>query len=602
MCGILGSIPSLPREKFQKGLNAIAHRGPNGEGYWSDNIVQLGHRRLSILDLSEAGNQPMEFEDFLIIFNGEIFNFLEIRTELKNYGYVFKTESDTEVLLRAYDKWGIDGFNKFNGMWAFALYNKKDRSVILSRDRFGIKPLYYHFSNGQLIFGSEVQALHKILGPNQEEDANVMRSIAQGKFTWHGGTQTYLKNVKILPGGHFLEFRDNKIKVARWYNLKQVSVPENFSDQAEQLLSLIKDACTLRLRSDVPIGTCLSGGLDSGAITAVINDLTDKYGNYTHKAFCASFPNTPLDEAAKAIRLAKQFNSSLDVVNILPPSPEELEAALQSCDGPMHALAFYPIWKLYKQIRKQGIIVTLDGQGPDEMLGGYRPIPAAIRTAVKMKDPKWLYDIYKTYSALGETKDFSSKSATKKFFAHTLLVQMPQRALRLTKSEGDTYFANNPLNNDLHQQFFIEPLPGILQQYDRCSMASGVECRMPFMDYRIVEYIFSLPVKSKVGNGYTKRILREAVKGLLPDETRLDKQKIGFNAPIVDWFTGPLKEWMLDIMSSKEYYEAPWFNGKNKKHDFEAFLKSNKPGWKQAWNYWGSVHYAWWKKNLSTKS
>jgi asparagine synthase (glutamine-hydrolysing) len=603
MCGIFGSIPILDEDRFKKGLQAIAHRGPDGEGYWSDGIIQLGHRRLSILDLSDAGKQPMEFGDLVVTFNGEIFNFLEIRNELKSLGYNFQTESDTEVLLRAYDRWGIDAFNKFNGMWAFAIYNKRNRRLIISRDRYGIKPLYYYFKDGQLIFGSEVQAIHKTLGYNHPEREEVMRSIVEGKFSWHGSTNTYLKDVYILPGGGYLELHENDFKVAKWYHLRQVEVPQNFTEQAEQLLSLIKDACTLRLRSDVPIGTCLSGGLDSGAITAVINNLADNYGNYTHKAFCASFPGTSLDESAKALRLAKQFNSSLDVINITPPSPDELQEALLSCDGPMHSLAFFPIWKLYKYIRQQGIIVTLDGQGPDEMLAGYRPIPTAIRTAIKMKDPTWLYDIYKTYSALGESKDFSSKLATKKFFAHTILIQMPQQALGIGADDTKNMypFQENPLNGDLYQQFFVQPLPGILQQYDRCSMASGVECRMPFMDYRIVEYIFSLPVKSKIGNGFTKRILREAVKDLLPDETRLDKQKIGFNAPIVDWFTGPLRTWMLDIMSSEEYLGASWFDGKSKRKNFEAFLKSSKPQWKEAWTYWGGVHYAWWKKHSASQ-
>lgn len=627
MCGIAG-IYNLNNKNVQKKdidllTDAVSHRGPDGRGVYLNHNIALGHRRLSILDLSARGKQPMNYSNkrYWITLNGEIYNFLEIKAELIKKGYKFLSESDTEVILASYEEWGEKMLDKFNGMWAFAIYDTQKRVLFLSRDRFGVKPLYYYLGRDEIIFSSEVQAIHKLFGNKRPLNNRVIKDIASGSFLNHGSKLTYLKDVFSLPGGYNLTVKGGTVEIKEWYKLKKVEVPASYNDQVLRLKSLIYDSCRLRLRSDVPIGTCLSGGVDSGSITAVINTFksnkTERFSEYTHRAFCASFPNTPIDESKRAKFLANSLKSKLDVVDIKSPSEAELVDAMKSCDGPMHALAFYPIWSLYRYIKKQKITVTLDGQGPDEMLGGYRPLYEALQAAIELKKPKWFLDVFNTYSNQGESRQFSSRLYARKAVVVLLFknfVILGTKALSLlgmgkmyenlqkflnhnvdefTYAKKSIGF-NNSLDESLFRQFFQSPLPGILNQYDRCSMTHGVECRMPFMDYRIVEFVFSLPPDSKVGGGYTKRVLREAMKGIVPDKIRLEKTKIGFNAPIVDWFKGPLKDFMYRQINSESFLNSKYFNGKNMQVEFNQFLKKSNPQWDEAWKFWPPVHLSWW--------
>ncbi|MFZ2881516.1 MAG: asparagine synthase (glutamine-hydrolyzing), partial [Candidatus Moraniibacteriota bacterium] len=408
MCGIAGiynlNKKAVPNEEINVLTDAVSHRGPDGHGVWfnRDKTLAFGHRRLSILDLSESGKQPMSYNQsrYWITYNGEIYNFLEIKKELEAKGYKFISDSDTEVILASYQEWGEKMLQKFNGMWAFAIYDCAEKRLFLSRDRFGIKPLYYYQNKERFIFSSEVQAIHKILGNKHPLNEKVIKDISLGSFLNHGTNETYLENVFSLPGGYNLSLeQDGKINTKEWYVLNKIDVPEKFEDQAKKLRELLYDACILRLRSDVSIGTCLSGGIDSGGITALINSFKPKnesrFSKYTHRGFCASFPNTPIDESNIAKILAEKLGSKLDIVEILPPSEDALELALKQCDGPMHALAFFPIWSLYKYIKQQKISVTLDGQGPDEMLGGYNPIYESLMAAIELKKPRWFWDVYR---------------------------------------------------------------------------------------------------------------------------------------------------------------------------------------------------------------
>jgi asparagine synthase (glutamine-hydrolysing) len=619
MCGIAGIVGASYNRAFP--LDALSHRGPDDEGVWVDHNegVWLGHRRLSILDLSEAGRQPMKCIGgrYQIVFNGEIYNFPELREVLTKKGYNFFTETDTEIIPAAYDCWGVDCLHRFNGMWAFGIWDNVKKNLWLARDRFGKKPLYYYAHNEELVFASEVRALHLWLGQSAQIDCDVVHSICEGKFEWHGTQRTYLAQVHTLPAGHFLVKSKDRLELRRWYRLEpnSVRVPASFGDQAERLRELLIDACRLRLRSDVPLATCLSGGLDSSSVTSVVHRRLPESGprkakDY-HRAFLAAFPDTMLDESEGAKALAEAVGAKLVVHSIEPPSEKNLFSAISSCDGPMHSLAFYPIWVLYGFIRGNGVKVTLDGQGPDEMMGGYyETIRHALVAALRARRLRWAWDIYKTYGAQGEDKYRSSRAFArgelidlfKGIFVpyKRAIVSWPRKGMHQSPPPLLQVQTTPPglgaLAAGLYSQFCQTLLPTILQQYDRCSMAHGIECRMPFMDYRLVEFIFSLPEESLVGGGFTKRVLRQAMRGLIPEATCFNRVKIGFNAPIVEWFQGPLRTIMLDTMQNTDFQQSTYFDGASLKMKFERWLQ--KPNWEEAWGFWPPVHFILWQAQM----
>ena len=560
---------------------------------------------------------------YTIVFNGEVYNFVELSHELQGYGYSFSTSSDTEVILAALEQWGTDALPRFNGMWALAIYDAQDRKLLLARDRYGVKPLYYYHDARQFVFASEIQAIGRFLGRGVSANESFLHRLVAYDISAYGEVDTYLNGVKSLPGGFVATVdNDGQLQTRQWYQLSRVHVASSFRSQAEQLRELLTDACRIRLRSDVPVATCLSGGIDSGSIVSLLAAI-GKEGAYrseqfSHRSFTAAFPGTSLDETVSAKMLADQKGMNLDVHVIECPTPQELERAMLACDGPMPALAFYPIWKLYEHIKQSGISVTLDGQGADEMLGGYYLGFPALRGAWQAKRPFWAMDLYRTYKALnphaGEwiQNDLRAmwrhakadidqalkrpvKSLLKKFGLYSPKPAKgagpPQRPVYVAESDSD---CGNWLGHALWQQFFSNPLPFLLHQYDRCSMASGVECRMPFMDYRIVEFIFSLPLDSRIGGGYTKRVLREAMRGILPEETRTNRLKTGFNAPFNNWLRGPLREWTEDLMASRAFLDNNLFDGNELRQDFHEKCDIDTTVINER-KLWPCLQVAWWQ-------
>lgn len=627
MCGIAGIIKfngsSISTNEIDELTDSLAHRGPDGRGTWfnQNKNIALGHRRLSILDLSDAGHQPMISKDgFLtLVLNGEIFNFIEIKNELKDKGHIFISHTDTEVVLTAYKQWGLKMLDKFNGMWAMAIYNSKTHCLTLSRDRFGVKPLYYFYDENELVFASEVKSLYKHLGQRVSINDKTIEAILRFDHSYHGTDQTYLNEVKSLKAGSNLILDNGKIELSQWYSLAKIKVPKTFDEQASVLKEILKDAIKIRLRSDVPVGTCLSGGIDSGAISSLINTFNanddQRFSNFTHRSFCAGFPGLDLDETKDAERLANQLDIKLDIEIINPPSIILLEKAMRETDGPMPAFAFFPIWQLYGYIKKQNITVTLDGQGADEMLGGYYLGYEAMKGALELGDLFWLYDLKRTYGDIHPkaqqwASDHFNNVKEEKIRQIKQTLKLPVKKLLAliglytfkSLKVADNNITNpsikdNTFEEALYNQFFKTPLPFLLHQYDRASMANGIECRMPFMDYRVVEYIYSLPAQSKVGGGYTKRVLREALNGILPDETRLNKLKTGFNAPTTEWFKTDLNEWFVSQISSKSFIENPYFDGDKMSKEFLKMIESDKADIYK-WKYWAYIHVNYWLNNL----
>jgi asparagine synthase (glutamine-hydrolysing) len=610
MCGIGGFLIPEGGRVEQCELDALAgylaHRGPNGKGTYTSNDRRVGlvHTRLSILDLTDAGSQPMTSRDgrYVIVFNGEIYNFTELARELEKSGVRFQTKTDTEVLLYSWQLWGKSLLPKLNGMWAFAIFDTLTNSLVLCRDRFGVKPLYYTKHKKRLIFASEAKAIDAITDYQCSINPQYLLRIGRRDV----GEISYIQDVYSLPAGHLIELSDGiEQRPERWYRLPKVEVPNTFSEQCKLIRSLVVDACHIRLRSDVPVATCPSGGIDSGSIVSVLNHFPSRdtrSQNFSHRSFNAAFPGTSQDEWEAARSLADSFGCQLDSHVIAPPSPEQLEESLLSCDGPMPCLAFYPIWKLYNYIKNSGVRVTLDGMGPDECLGGYYIGVDALRGAFQLNKYLWMRDLYHTYGNLYEGSrlwiwnDFRQlgREIASKLKSRITGKRREENFVDSTSLQTDTYFipASDSLSRRLQEQFFLNPLPYQLHQYDRCSMANGVEARFPFMDFRFVETVFSLPLQSRIGNGYTKRILREAMKGILPDQIRLKKKKIGFNAPFREWRNGVLGDWMKDIANSTEFTSSPYFDGKQLS---QVILNSFKPDSLplEEWNAWLPLHTAW---------
>jgi len=626
MCGVYGIFTRgvLNDSKLKKvqSIDAILkHRGPDGRGFWHKDNVALGHRRLSILDETDSGVQPMHYKNgrYTIAYNGEIYNFIELRDELIKKGYVFNSNTDTEVVIAAYDCWGEKCLDKFNGMWAFSLWDSKENILLLSRDRFGVKPLYYLEQGNDFIFASEVKGIHYWLGKKARTNDRILAQISSGSRLHHGTNETHLENVYSLPAGHNIIIRKGKLSIYKWYALKSVDVPDNLQGQADEFKKIFTDACNLRLRSDVSIASCLSGGLDSSSIVSTIHKKLSVKNNERrssdyHKAFTMSFKGAYTDEGASAKSLANELGFGFNAIEMTEPSIDGLELALGAMDGPMPNLAFYPIYELYSSIKKNNIKVTLDGMGPDEMLGGYYPLGDALKASFENRNPSWAFDVFKTYRNKGENQFYSAKREANSILYHLLLDTaaslVKNKSLEFGKSSID-YSASTPNGLDsfqghLFNSFFQNTLPMLLNQYESCSMANSIESRMPFLDYRLVEYSFSLPNASKVGGGFTKRILREAMKGVVPQRILKDKLKLGFHPPQIEWFnnSNSMREWMMEIVADKTFTESTIFDADKIKYDIVNYNKDSVKDIRKN-NYieglYGPICTTWWINNIFNK-
>jgi asparagine synthase (glutamine-hydrolysing) len=559
----------------------------------------------------------------VIVFNGEVYNFLEIKTLLLRKGYKFRTSSDTEVILYAYQEYGVECLKHFNGMWSLVIYDTEKRQAFLARDRYGVKPLYYYQDTEKIVVCSEADAIGRQLKQAIDTNNSYITRLLNADTGAFGTTETHLKNVHSIPPGSYAFASPGKpLSITQWYTLERKEVPQTFEDQTSEFQNLLWDAVSIRLRSDVPVATCLSGGIDSGSIVCILHDLETKgvvIDSFSHRSFTASFPGTTLDETRYTNLLSNQKGIDLDNFVVDCPSTEELETAMRFCDGPMPTLAFFPIWRLYKHIKTCGISVTLDGQGADEMLGGYYIGLDALASAWQSKSLRRYLDMINTYRELHPNapdwilndrnwiRQYAKsevmqaiKSPIKLLLEHLGFMEK-RRSLHPTPPpcpgvvNPQDQEVGNWLSHRLWNQFFRSPLPFLLHQYDRCSMANGVECRMPFMDYRLVEFTYSLPLDSRIGTGYTKRILREAMRGKLPDEIRLNKRKTGFNAPFLNWITGPLENWTKDIINSQEFLQSPFFDGRLIKRLFDDFI-TNQSEPEIEKKIWPALHVHFWTK------
>jgi len=574
MCGIFGLIGELEQARAMRCLDTLAHRGPDGHGLWQQPGVTLGHRRLAILDLSDNAKQPMSYADgrYHITFNGEIYNFLEIRTELEAKGYRFHSQSDTEVVLASFAAWGEACQLRFNGMWAFAIWDKLENSLFLSRDRFGKKPLFYaNLSDARFAFASEMKAIFPLLD-EVRANTSLVRDTSR-IFQYESTEECVIEGIKRFPAGHSGWLKNGRLEIKRWWDTLDhlVEVPRRYEEQVEQFRALFLDACRIRMRSDVPLGTALSGGLDSSATISAMayiarHGKTQRMGESWQHAFVASYPGTPLDETRYARMVTDHIGIEPVVVEIDPLKEiANLNHYLYLFED-LYITSPIPFMQTYGAVKANGISVTLDGHGADELFGGY---PYDCLEA--LKDAGWnlfrarqVVDAF--YDLSGDEAQFDRGMPPRWRY---LASQYKARALRAVKKISGNVPADrgaegkhprwkqlDHLSRRLYESTHVTILPTLLRNYDRYSMAKGVEIRMPFMDHRIVALAFSLPWTAKVRGGYTKAIVRDAMARYMPPEIAYRKTKIGFHSPLVDWMQGPLKGYMLDTISSSSFRQC----------------------------------------------
>jgi len=588
MCGISGIISKTNSVSLKDTVfamsQAIKHRGPDGEGFAffsnsksiaayssetpqvnkesssflfnpnipiqnieSDYTMAFAHRRLSIIDLSEAGHQPMcdTSSDYWITFNGEIYNYIELREELKRKGRAFVTQTDTEVVLEAYKEWGFECLQKFNGMFAFALFDKKNNHVFCARDRVGVKPFYFCDTNNAFAFASEYKAFIKSkLVAFEINEAQQFDFIVNGNL--ENKEESLFTGIHELKPAHYLVYDLNchKLKITNYYTLPTQLISENNEQKIihlieEKLLNSIK----LRLRSDVEVGSCLSGGLDSTIIAGIVKHLQP---NKQMKLFTAVFPNESFDETDFAKLAAEHVNGNWQTVS--PTASDffrDIETLNYFQDLPVWSTSTYSQHRVMKLAAENNIKVVLDGQGADELFAGYSHHYMAL-----WKEEFSFKKINEAKQTIPKAYQLFGKQLIKDAFG--LSVDYSNYFVENKKQYGKS--ENDVLASSLNEQLALDyngKLKSFLKCEDRCSMAFGIESRVPFADdIELVNYVFSIQGNRKIKDGISKYLLREAAKQYIPQPIYNRRDKIGFDTPISNWFS-PHKNQILDLISSQ---------------------------------------------------
>jgi asparagine synthase (glutamine-hydrolysing) len=542
MCGIGGVAGAPPGEGLLERMAAtMVKRGPDGQGTWSDDSAGLAATRLAIIDLHDRSNQPMHFGTLHLAFNGEIYNYRELREELRGLGHAFVTEGDAEVLIQAWAEWGEEALGRLNGMFAFAIWDDAERKLTLATDPFSEKPLYYALCNGRIIFASEVKAL--FLDPEvpaSPDYAAVADYLASDVMTRNAGS--YLSGIRRLPGSHVLTFADGKVDERRYWTPRPVDVPAAYDDAVASLRELLVDSIRLRLRSDVPVGTSLSGGIDSSTVVMLSSELA---GEHTRHAFTARFPGFERDEWGYASEVAAR--AGVVEHHAAEPKVDELLSDLTTVvrdhEEPVRSLSIYAQWRVMKAAKAAGVTVLLDGQGGDELFAGYLPVLGwALRSMGTRQlvhelraEPQRTRSLVQSFAVdflpMRLRRSYRRRVACPYAAAPLVAsaVQAPLQPLAPWFEDG------TPLRRQLVAEAFETSLPHLLRYADRSSMAWSREVRLPYLDRRIAEFAFSLPTSFLYADGVTKRILRDVGRGLVPDSVLARRDKVGFEPPQQMW-------------------------------------------------------------------
>jgi len=560
MCGIAGIIgENASAISINKMLLMQKHRGPDYTGTWIDNqSIALGHNRLSIIDLTENANQPFHSEcgNFVMVFNGEIYNYLELRNELLAY-HNFKTNSDTEVLLVAYQRWGVNCLNKCNGMFSFAIWNKKEQELFAARDRFGVKPFHYFWDGSNFIFASEINPFWEYGIPKIPNESVWLNYFAEGSYGLPH--ETFWKHIEQLPAGHFLIWKNSQIQLRKWYVFEQriLALQDHFENSEEEYITdLLLKATKLRFRADVPVGFNLSGGLDSSTLLALIDQ--QPIDKSSVEAFTFITKDERYDELkwVRGMLENKPYHLNVCSISAAEIPSMSLEMALHQSEpfGGVPTLAYA---KIFEKASSMGVKVLLDGQGADEAWAGY--------------------DYYLKNS------NSNIQGVTKSPF-------------RMDVLEGDfsKEFQKNkypkPFESDLlnlqYRDLFYTKIPRALRFNDRVSMKFGTELREPFLDFELVEYVFSRPAIFKIQNETQKWLLRKIASNFLQQDLVLAPKR-PLQTPQREWLSEDLKEWVMDEVSLLG--QNTWFDKNKVQNELEAFFKGYNQSSFHIWQWISAV-------------
>ena len=599
MCGILSIINTKVNagsDDLIKACAIIKHRGPDDEGFltwtaigepkiWAGNDtaestlshwgynkltsgqhfkVGFGHRRLSILDLSPTGHQPMLYKkaELAITFNGELYNYLEIKAELKTIGHRFNSTSDTEVILHAWEQWGVKCLDKFNGMFAFVILDYRKKELYAVRDRFGVKPLYYYKGKNALYIASEIKQIRT--SPDYKFSLN--EPIAR-QFLSTGAVDhthdTFDTNIRHVPGGHYLYMdlsgNAREFEIKKWYTLIPKEWKGSFNDAVAQFRNLLTDSVSLRLRSDVKVGSCLSGGLDSSSIVCIASELLKAKDDFAgQETVTACYDTAKYDEWNFAQEVITKTNAHPHrTFPSFSQLQQEINDFLWHQDEPTGSTSQFSQWAVFKKSHEVGLKVMIDGQGADEQLAGYGgndlPLYAGLLGKKRFHS---LYDEAHNYKKEHGAWPYGFLLGALQLNLGKNLTTLLPKKLKIKKSSKIDWL-NNPepagiyeepahsLQENLLRQVYREPLPALLRYEDHNSMAWSVESRTPFMDYRLLEFTLGLPEDFVYKKGLRKTILRKAMHDIIPPAIENRKDKMGFVTPEELWLKGEGKEWFL---------------------------------------------------------
>lgn len=596
MCGFVGAFGLSDREILLKMNDSIKHRGPDGEGIFIDKNYMAAHRRLAIIDLSENGHQPMVYNNLVIVFNGEVYNFEDIKKELIKNNYSFVSSTDTEVILKAYHFWGESCLDKFNGMFSFAIWNQETETLFCARDRVGIKPFYYYYDKEKklLLFASEIKA---ILSSQLKEwipnDEIIKEYLYYGLLDHR--EETFFKDIKRLKAGHKLNISLEGININEYWSPEQFNKTVNEEESVEKFKDLLSDSVRLNLISDVSVGTSLSGGLDSTTIASVINTLNGIDSNQETFSYTSQYKE--FDES----NYIKDFTNSYDIKHheikkTADDFWENLKRLVFYQEEPFISTGMFAGYSVMEKAHNQNVKVMLNGQGADEILGGYRKY-----RIFYIKDMLKKYKFINFSSALFALKDQSGKSYNRKDdFKKIANMFLRKNTSNIENYLNDEMFKNmkTPIVSPTSFQEMLvcdikhTSLPALLRYEDKNSMAWSIEARVPFLDHRLIQYCLQLPIEMKMNGSWSKWILRESMKDMLPASIIKRRDKMGFVTEQSIWLAHN-KSKIRAIFEDEDFKSKKYINNEKVLEDFDDLLDPKKGN-----NIWRMINLELWLREF----